>query len=176
MSLDEVGLQALNGLSFGALLFLLASGFTMVFGLMQIVNLAHGAFYLVGNPQDQSGCIPGHRLMIPDRYVGGAQRWKAAVTVAGRLQTAGRPSRFPPPWTLRLPPSRVLERVPGDPDAPRVVLVAAGPGTVRLLLVKRVGCAPPLRCPVGAADPTGQGERMRPPLAGVTVAITVRVR
>ena len=48
MSLDEVGLQALNGLSFGALLFLLASGFTMVFGLMQIVNLAHGAFYLVG--------------------------------------------------------------------------------------------------------------------------------
>ena len=48
MSLDEVALQALNGLSFGALLFLLASGFTMVFGLMQIVNLAHGAFYLVG--------------------------------------------------------------------------------------------------------------------------------
>jgi hypothetical protein len=93
-----------------------------------------------------------------------------------QLQTAGRPSRFPPPWTLRLPPSTVLERVPGDPDAPRVVLVAAGPGTVRLLLVKRVGCAPPLRCPVGAADPTGQGERMRPPLAGVTVAITVRVR
>jgi branched-chain amino acid transport system permease protein len=48
MSLDEVALQALNGLSFGALLFLLASGFTLVFGLMQIVNLAHGAFYLVG--------------------------------------------------------------------------------------------------------------------------------
>jgi branched-chain amino acid transport system permease protein len=48
MSLDEVALQALNGLSFGALLFLLASGFTLVFGLMKIVNLAHGAFYLVG--------------------------------------------------------------------------------------------------------------------------------
>ena len=61
-----------------------------------------------------------------------------------QLQTAGRPSRFPPPWTLRLPPSRVLERVPGDPDATRVVLVAAGPGTVRLLLVKRASCAPPL--------------------------------
>jgi branched-chain amino acid transport system permease protein len=48
MSLDEFALQALNGLSFGALLFLLASGFTLVFGLMKIVNLAHGAFYLVG--------------------------------------------------------------------------------------------------------------------------------
>ncbi len=40
--------QVLNGLSFGALLFLLASGFTLVFGLMRIVNLAHGAFYLLG--------------------------------------------------------------------------------------------------------------------------------
>ena len=40
--------QLLNGLSFGALLFLIASGFTLVFGLMRISNLAHGAFYLVG--------------------------------------------------------------------------------------------------------------------------------
>lgn len=38
----------MNGLSFGALLFLLASGFTLVFGLMRIVNLAHGALYLAG--------------------------------------------------------------------------------------------------------------------------------
>lgn len=40
--------QVLNGLSFGALLFLLASGLTLVFGLMGIVNMAHGAFYLLG--------------------------------------------------------------------------------------------------------------------------------
>jgi branched-chain amino acid transport system permease protein len=40
--------QVLNGLSFGALLFLLASGLTLVFGLMRIVNLAHGAFYMLG--------------------------------------------------------------------------------------------------------------------------------
>lgn len=40
--------QVLNGLSFGALLFLVASGFTLVFGLMRISNLAHGGFYLVG--------------------------------------------------------------------------------------------------------------------------------
>lgn len=48
MSLGYLSIQALNGLSFGALLFLLASGFTLIFGLMRIVNLAHGAFYLLG--------------------------------------------------------------------------------------------------------------------------------
>jgi len=41
-------LQVLNGISFGALLFLLSSGFQLIFGLMRIVNLAHGSFYLVG--------------------------------------------------------------------------------------------------------------------------------
>lgn len=41
-------LQALNGISMGALLFLLASGFTLTFGLVRVVNLAHGAFYLLG--------------------------------------------------------------------------------------------------------------------------------
>lgn len=40
--------QVLNGLSFGAVLFFLASGFTLIFGLMRITNLAHGGFYLVG--------------------------------------------------------------------------------------------------------------------------------
>jgi len=40
--------QLFNGLTFAALLFLLASGFTLVYGLMRIMNLAHGGFYLVG--------------------------------------------------------------------------------------------------------------------------------
>lgn len=39
---------ALNALSFAALLFVVASGFTLIFGLMRIVNLAHGALYLLG--------------------------------------------------------------------------------------------------------------------------------
>jgi len=43
-----IGQQILNGLSFGATLFLLASGLTLVFGLMRIVNMAHGAFYMLG--------------------------------------------------------------------------------------------------------------------------------
>jgi branched-chain amino acid transport system permease protein len=40
--------QVLNGLTFAALLFVVASGFTLIFGLMRIVNLAHGALYLLG--------------------------------------------------------------------------------------------------------------------------------
>jgi branched-chain amino acid transport system permease protein len=40
--------QLLNGATFAALLFVVASGFTMIFGLMRIVNLAHGALYLFG--------------------------------------------------------------------------------------------------------------------------------
>lgn len=40
--------QILNGLTLAALLFIVASGFTLVFGLLRIVNLAHGALYLFG--------------------------------------------------------------------------------------------------------------------------------
>ena len=41
-------LQLLNSFTLAALLFLVASGFTLIFGLMRIVNLAHGAMYLMG--------------------------------------------------------------------------------------------------------------------------------
>ena len=40
--------QTLNGITYAGLLFLLGSGFTLIFGLMRIVNLAHGATYLLG--------------------------------------------------------------------------------------------------------------------------------
>jgi branched-chain amino acid transport system permease protein len=41
-------IHLLNGLSFGALLFLLSSGFSLAFGQMRIVNIAHGSFYVLG--------------------------------------------------------------------------------------------------------------------------------
>jgi branched-chain amino acid transport system permease protein len=41
-------IQLLNGLSFGMLLFLLAAGLSLIFGLMRILNLAHGSYYLLG--------------------------------------------------------------------------------------------------------------------------------
>ena len=40
--------QILNGLQFGLLLFLLAAGLTLVFGIMDFVNLAHGSLYMMG--------------------------------------------------------------------------------------------------------------------------------
>ena len=40
--------QCLNGLQFGVLLFLLAAGLTLVFGIMDLVNLAHGSLYMMG--------------------------------------------------------------------------------------------------------------------------------
>jgi len=40
-------IQTLNGLSYSMLLFLVAAGFTLIFGLMKIINIAHGSFYLL---------------------------------------------------------------------------------------------------------------------------------
>lgn len=40
--------QALNGLQYGMMLFLMAAGLTLVFGVMGLINLAHGALYMVG--------------------------------------------------------------------------------------------------------------------------------
>src|SRR3954452_21924363 len=40
--------QAFNGISYGALLFLLGSGLSLVFGVMRIVNLEHGSYFLLG--------------------------------------------------------------------------------------------------------------------------------
>jgi len=41
-------IQTLNGLQYGFLLFLVASGLTLIFGIMGIINLAHGSFFMVG--------------------------------------------------------------------------------------------------------------------------------
>ncbi|MBL4917057.1 branched-chain amino acid ABC transporter permease [Szabonella alba] len=40
--------QLLNGLQYGVMLFLLAAGLTLIFGIMGVINLAHGALYMVG--------------------------------------------------------------------------------------------------------------------------------
>ncbi|HEY6028434.1 MAG TPA: branched-chain amino acid ABC transporter permease [Pseudolabrys sp.] len=41
-------IQAFNGISYGALLFLIGSGLSLIFGVMRIVNLAHGSYFLLG--------------------------------------------------------------------------------------------------------------------------------
>ena len=48
MDLYSFLIQLLNGIQYGLLLFLVASGLTLIFGIMGIINLAHGSFYMVG--------------------------------------------------------------------------------------------------------------------------------
>lgn len=48
LTFEFVVLQLLNGLSLSMLLFLLAAGLSLIFGIMNVINLSHGAFYLLG--------------------------------------------------------------------------------------------------------------------------------
>src|SRR5437870_6070449 len=60
-------IQTLNSVAFGGLLFLLSSGFSLIFGLMRIPNLAHGAFFMLG-------AYLGYSLLIR-----GTNFWAAAL-------------------------------------------------------------------------------------------------
>jgi branched-chain amino acid transport system permease protein len=64
--------QTLNSLAFGGLLFLLASGFSLIFGLMRVANLTHGAFFMLG-------AYLGANIL---RSIEGANLWEAAL-IAG---------------------------------------------------------------------------------------------
>ena len=48
MDLATFSIQLLNAVQYGLLLFLIAAGLTLIFGIMGIINLAHGSFYMVG--------------------------------------------------------------------------------------------------------------------------------
>ncbi|HMS07589.1 MAG TPA: branched-chain amino acid ABC transporter permease, partial [Burkholderiaceae bacterium] len=48
MDLANFLIQILNSVQYGLLLFMLAAGLTLIFGIMGVVNLAHGSFYMLG--------------------------------------------------------------------------------------------------------------------------------
>ena len=48
MDLATFLIQCLNSIQYGLLLFLVASGLTLIFGIMGVINLAHGSFYMIG--------------------------------------------------------------------------------------------------------------------------------
>ena len=48
MDLQIFLIQVLNSIQYGLLLFLVASGLTLIFGIMGVINLAHGSFYMLG--------------------------------------------------------------------------------------------------------------------------------
>jgi branched-chain amino acid transport system permease protein len=63
-------LQLFNGVSYGALLFLLAGGLSLIFGMMRIVNMTHGSYYLLGG------------------YVGLSVIWRTGIFWLGLLVAA----------------------------------------------------------------------------------------
>jgi branched-chain amino acid transport system permease protein len=76
-------LQLLNGLTFAALLFVVASGFTLIFGLLRIVNLAHGALYLLG------GYIGFTVALWSGSFILGGVAAVVAVAIAGFVLSEG---------------------------------------------------------------------------------------
>ncbi|HTP95080.1 MAG TPA: branched-chain amino acid ABC transporter permease [Burkholderiales bacterium] len=58
-------IQTLNSLALGGLLFLLAAGFSLIFGLMRIANLTHGALFMLGAYVGATVVVPGLPLRLP---------------------------------------------------------------------------------------------------------------
>jgi branched-chain amino acid transport system permease protein len=69
--------QCLNGLQFGLLLFLLAAGLTLIFGIMDLVNLAHGSLYMIG------AYFAATFVALTDSFVGGAVLALLATLLVG---------------------------------------------------------------------------------------------
>ena len=62
--LRQFAVVTLNGVTLAALYFVVASGFTLIFGLMRVVNMAHGSLYLLGGYlalKMQESCISSAR-------------------------------------------------------------------------------------------------------------------
>jgi branched-chain amino acid transport system permease protein len=79
MSTTLLIFHGLNGATFAALLFVVASGFTLIFGLMRIVNLAHGALYLLG------GYIGLSAIVLTGNFFLGLVAAAVSVALAGLL-------------------------------------------------------------------------------------------
>src|SRR3989442_11572812 len=110
MSPELAFLQALNGISFGALLFILAAGLSLIFGMMDVVNLAHGAFYMLG----------AYVALSVVRTTGSF--WVALVAVPLALRALGlvvEPLLLRRP--RRRPPGQVLITGRGAPGVPRPI-------------------------------------------------------
>ncbi|WP_173934426.1 branched-chain amino acid ABC transporter permease [Chelativorans sp. Marseille-P2723] len=82
-------LQILNGLTFAALLFIVASGFTLIFGLLRIVNLAHGALYLAGGYVGYSAATTTGSFLIGTMAAMGAVALIGLVIERGLLRFVG---------------------------------------------------------------------------------------
>src|ERR1044072_6266850 len=71
--------QCLNGIQLGMLLFLLAAGLTLIFGIMDFVNLAHGSLYMLG------AYFAATFVVATDSFVGGLALGLVATLIAGMV-------------------------------------------------------------------------------------------
>src|ERR1700752_425783 len=78
MDLATFLVQCLNSLQYGLLLFLVASGLTLIFGVMGVINLAHGSFYMVG----------AYMAFALSPLFGGYAGWGFVATLAAGLVLA----------------------------------------------------------------------------------------
>ena len=87
--------QSFNGISYGALLFLLASGLSLIFGVMRIVNLAHGSYFMLGGYVGLTVALRTRvfALALPGRRgghrAGRASAWSASSCVGCSGQVLG---------------------------------------------------------------------------------------
>ena len=71
--------QALNGIQLGMLLFLLAAGLTLIFGIMDLVNLAHGSLYMLG------AYFAATFVALTDSFLAGIALGLVATLIAGMV-------------------------------------------------------------------------------------------
>jgi len=82
-------IQTLNGFSFGALLFLLASGLSLIYGVMKIVNIAHGSYFMLG-------AYVGLSVILKTKsFILGAFAGALAVGLIGLVMERGFLRKFP---------------------------------------------------------------------------------
>jgi branched-chain amino acid transport system permease protein len=82
-------IQTLNGFSFGALLFLLASGLSLIYGVMKIVNIAHGSYFMIG------AYIGLSVILKTKSFILGAFAGALGVGVIGMIMERGFLRKFP---------------------------------------------------------------------------------
>jgi branched-chain amino acid transport system permease protein len=87
--MDFLLIQTLNGLSFGALLFLLSSGLSLIYGVMKIVNIAHGSYFMLG-------AYVGLSVILKTKsFILGAFAGALAVGIIGLIMERGFLRKFP---------------------------------------------------------------------------------
>ncbi|HEV8615755.1 MAG TPA: branched-chain amino acid ABC transporter permease [Methylomirabilota bacterium] len=185
--------QTFNGLSYGALLFLLASGLSLIFGVMRIVNLAHGSYFMLGGYVGLS--IVWRTGSYALALLGGAValaivgiamerlflRRLPGQTLGQVLMTIGFALIFQDlalliwggdPYTIRVPPmlTGVVTLGPGRFPIFRIfiIVVAALVGAVLWLILDRTRVGAMIRAAVDDAE-MAQGVGIRVPLVSLAV-------